>query len=137
MLNVTVERSRWGRGSLSSLKSSVSQKNCCLGFVCEKIGMPEKYYLDLGDINMVLSQTELENSEEYRKQIPKLVGRLCQISDWVSNIKAISELNLYSESKLHRKLININDNMEMSDTEREKLIIEEGLKADINFTFVD
>ena len=134
MLNVTVVRSKWARGYRSMLK--LNGDMCCLGFVCETIGIDEQAFDGIGDIDSVLNDmgdSVLNNSvvseSEAQKYADKIPGLIYLAKD--------DYFDFFKPTNYHSTLIHINDNTKMSDTEREKLIIEEGLKADINFTFVD
>ena len=131
MLDVVIERSRWGRGGNGSLRGVHDLKQCCLGFVCETIGMPEYTFIGQGQIPEAVNNEELSDDEQegYFNQIKGLI-ELDQ--HW-----AIEDHIIYQATETHADLTEINDSLFLEDPDREARIIELGKKADINFSFVD
>lgn len=131
MLDVVIERSRWGRGGNGSLRGVHDLKQCCLGFVCETIGMPEYTFIGQVEIPEAVNNEELSYDEQegYFNQIKGLIELGSDLD--------FEDYKCYQATETHNDLAIINDIILLEDPDREARIIELGKKADINFSFVD
>ena len=114
MLNVTVEMSKWLRGTQPSYLLDVeSGRMCCLGFVCLAVGLAERSIRNKRSIACVSQSAALPPALE----------------------KLYSSDNR-CDSDVAEQLMMINDELEVPDTERCAKLVRVSKEAEIAFTFV-
>lgn len=121
-MQVTVKRSEWGRGQcgtevVSALYNGETTKRCCLGFVGNACG-----YSDV-DMRDVASPGALALSETLHGPMLSLIEP--------------TRAGHLANNELAYLLMHVNDDNEITDSDRETTLITHGLKVDIQFTFVD
>lgn len=109
MLNVTVRRSQWLRGSNDSkLYRSSDRRMCCLGFACKAAG------LSTGDILNKRTPNDIQH------HLPKTLEKLADGEN--------TNVCLY--------LMDINDERDVSAAKRESQLKKLGKTAGLRFKFV-
>lgn len=112
---VIVDRSTWLRGEgteASKLLRAIDSKMCCLGSACLKAGLKEQQIIDQGS--------------------PWLVSNVLQLV-----LSGYFGSGFYQTGDNLIPLMKVNDNMEISDIEREAELIRLGPAAGILFQFVN
>lgn len=116
MLDVVIDRKTWNRGGGKNngiLRNESTGKMCCLGFACIAAGYSESEINGFGDVDMPYS------------------GRN------ISTVEGLLDLDNILPNNIHGYLVDSNDNDCIDDKIREQEIIEQGKRAEINFTFVN
>ncbi len=121
LLRVEISRRRWQRGQdISGLRMEDTGKQCCLGFACRAAG------LKIADIN--------NNGYPYDVKQNKI--DLPPVIDALVTVRAEADDDVYyGNSDLCKQLTEINDNQEIDDKEREKLLKPLALQAGMRFVF--
>lgn len=124
LLEVTVQRSKWHRGhghigsalvvSDRGLLPGQMGKMCCLGFVCRVAGVPVKEMIGV--------------------TVPLWLRNLI---DYPLMPVALTENLAHSTKNITAKLVDANDDQDLTDAAREQQLICLGREAGINFTFID
>lgn len=121
LLEVVIDRKKWGTGSSGGgyLLNKDTNKMCCLGFVCRKVGISTKKIEGLSMPSEVL-----------------IVGRSC-----TKHVDPRIPTSLSSPAGHNKRYADVlartNDRIDLSNSRREKLIIKYGLKAGIKFSFIN
>ena len=106
-MEYVIDRKKWLRGEDQSMMLDDKGKMCCLGQICKQSGVENMLNLDYPD-----------NCES--KNVPKFL------------------LDSYGhDSLLAIKAAEINDEYDLTDTEREKLLIELFKKEKISIKFIN
>jgi len=108
---VIVKRSEWLRGDPhdSSLFSSHHEQRCCLGFWCNACGIKDEKIKDIPD--------------------PAKAG---------NGVFDIGGLTKYgSNTPVCEAMMMINDNSEINDTDRERILTTLAQSLDVTMTFID
>jgi len=119
-MDFTVQRSRWLRGTRSGkLRDSLTGHMCCLGFVCQELGVSDK------DMTEKQMPTDL-----YSAAKTKVVGVL---------LKAQPEGAYYEHllASWVNKAASVNDNIVISEEDREETLINLFGANDHKLTFID
>ena len=119
MLDVVIDRTKWARGNglgNGLLLNVENGKMCCLGFACISADIPEGFIMGRGDID-----TAFTDGGE-----PESLDALVVLTN-----------GGFIPSSIHGNLVTENDREYVDDLKREKTIIEYGLQAGINFSFVN
>ena len=115
MLDVTVKRSEWGRGSSvigSRLYNPETKKRCCLGFAGNAAGITDEQMANI----LTPSHLQLRRDFVITDELLHHGGN----SPICFNLMSINDSRIYDDENL-----------------READLIEKGKLAGINFTFVD
>ena len=116
MKEFSIKRSKWLRGnSLSSLLNSEGNQ-CCLGFFCSALGIPDEDIL--------------------YKSSPCMVASYYLLPQWAYFFSDVTQ-GLVMDTSSILNLININDNLYLEDNKRERLIKEAFSKHNISVKFED
>lgn len=110
MIDVTIVREEWLRGTDDGMLLDTGGKKCCLGFACGALGLPDSELLAIG-----------RPVEVYRTDGPDLMGLVNDIG---------------GDSDFTDNAIEINDADDTSDAEKEALLIPLAKEAGFNFIFV-
>jgi hypothetical protein len=129
LIPVEIQRSKWlrGRPGEGCLRNADGLQ-CCLGFVAVEAGYSETLinYNDIGS----LCDGEGVNGP------PRLFRELVQVSKTVDPEDDYESTDV-GGTPLEQSLIEINDDGDLNDDEREAKLIEVAAKAGIQFVFVD
>lgn len=120
MRTVVVDRNTWLRGEgpvTSKLHRSKDNKQCCIGFVARELG---------ATVEDITDRSSLSESLYYKKQ-----GR--KVSTIHSSLSFGSFITHYKD--ILQEAYGCNDNIEITDDERENLLIKIGYRMGINFVF--
>lgn len=118
MIDVTVKRSEWGRGTFcgSRLYNNQTKKRCCLGFVANACGLTDEDICDRSTPKSLYNGT----------------GKII-----LDSLIILNAVNVPFNSKICSDLMGINDDRYLNESNRESKLIKLGKEAGINFTFVD
>ena len=151
MIKVTVKRSEWLRGGrstsrtedcvgylyttdynvqsrLDQLKTMPSPGRCCLGFWCNALGISDSDMKDCPSPAELFQKYSVDNKEH---ELPEAMVEELHVTAHQNGIKTA-----YNQPAINM-LIQINDEIEMGEKERERKLITFGKNAEIDFTFVD
>ncbi len=116
MLNVVISRKRWG---MHSLRDSIDDRMCCMGFACRTAGYAARTLVGRGMVCDLLNE-----GRKLKEGLEKLVRSDTSGTFWEDTIIAA-------------ELARVNDDECMEDEIKEKTIIKLGKKAGINFSFIN
>lgn len=107
----TVNRKKWLRGELDVITVLLDSygSRCCLGFVMKQLGYSDRSMLDVHTPMTVLNREERSKKKDSKKNR----RLLCEQKD-----------GLYKDSLLAQEAIDINDDVFLSEEERESALIE-------------
>lgn len=94
MIKVQIDRKTWLRGGDEGALRNEAGSQCCLGFVCKKLGLTNNDILDVGMPDDVLSNERLP---EFRKMtLKERLSPLIRVKDatsrrWVSDAAVIND----------------------------------------------
>ena len=143
MTKVTVKRSEWLRGGRSTsrtedcvgylyktqhIKHRPTDGRCCLGFWCNALGIADS---DMKDCPSPAELFQKYANEQREHELPESMVEVLHTTAHQDGSKTA-----YNQAAINM-LIQINDEMEMGDPERERRLITFGKDAGIDFTFVD
>ena len=123
-LRVEIKRSEWLRGGGNSVLLDGAGKKCCVGFACLTAGLTED------KIRHSVRVDDLAAINYSGDDLPSIAGLARPVqagtSDW-----------FYVEKGITNKLYEINDDISMVESDREKVITNLGRLAGIEFSFTD
>lgn len=136
MLKITVDRTRWLRGGNNGVLLDIDTKlMCCLGFVCKTVGLED-----------VTIEGKAHPQELYYNYLDGIYSDPAPDKDYNAYMRELLEKRLGNEvillvgkenSDYCARMIVINDDRLIKDSEREAQLIEEGKKANIEFSFIN
>lgn len=139
-MKVVVDRKRWLRGKLMGIKrvknltsylyDSDSKCMCCLGFASRAGGLDLRRIKDIGTPAGVVKDSAYPTRSV--KSIPKVLLKLLTIRKFRDG-----GVNTVDDSLICSKLMSINDEEDITETEREEKLVREGKKAGLQFTFIN
>ena len=116
MLDVVIDRTKWGHGIQGGYLLQRNDKMCCLGFICKKIGLSDESIFNTGLISTLY--------EDKTEQVPDSICKLFKYSE-------------NENRQLQNVLVDVNDSHTMAEDLKESEIIRIGKEADINFSFIN
>ena len=135
LLKVVVTRSNWLRGEgprASCLLRPSDGRMCCLGFVAIARGLTHEELSRVDESSGMMNKTVSTPAE-----VKRLLGKDILPGLTVLH-KNLTETQVYwGNSDVATDLMTDNDNEDMSDERREGLLRLNGLRAGIDFEFVD
>jgi len=155
MTKVTVKRSEWLRGGRSTsrtedctgylyttqynglaefddngdiVRNNTAPGRCCLGFWCNALGIADS---DMKDCPSPAELFQKYANEQREHELPEAM-----VEELHTTAHQDGSKTAYNQAAINM-LIQINDEMEMGEKERERKLITFGKEAGIDFTFVD
>ena len=128
MLNVVVDRQTWYRGNDSGSRLlRLDRQMCCLGFACVAAGLDDGEILGVNVIgSLPCVRQDVDGSVVAGGLVPEIFG-----------LAVLDSVDAAESGKEGHKLYAINDSRDVDGTERESLLIEEGAKHGIAFSFIN
>lgn len=117
-MHFIIDRSIWGAWYLGSGSS-----RCALGFVCEQIGIPERYFAGLKCPPDVIKAQKRD----------KETTLLCRGLTWFQLLRAGLITPLGNTSRFAGDVMQVNDRLEGADRERELIVLFEKLGHTLEF----
>lgn len=136
MKELVVDRKRWyrGKGNIRSrLLRPEDNQMCCLGFYGLSCGLKEENIIDVGFPSQVRTG-QRHGVDKSHKPVP-LPKEMHWLEETIS--KQIGEDSSVFEEEVERTIGEINDNEEIDEETRERLLTEEFAKHNINVTFIN
>lgn len=119
MSKLIIDRAKWNRGGKFQSALLNEHGMCCLGFYCLVLGLSKD------DIEYATMPDDINYSEETETKL-----------DWLVESSCVSKCFLTSGTDA-ANLAGINDDSDISDSEREQHIVEIFAKHDVEVEFIN
>jgi len=107
-MDFTVQRSRWFRGNrIGKLKDLGTGHMCCLGFVCQKLGVSDEDMIGKRMPTDLYSIAKAKVVGVLLKTQPEGAFYSHLVTSWVNEAAAINDNDVISEEDREEKLINL------------------------------
>lgn len=129
LLKVVVDRREWfrGRGGDFSNLLTISGRMCCIGFACLAAGIPKNRIRNEPVVGTISPWFDGPDREVPFKDPDRITIEVEGLSEILWNGKAKTQFTAYE----------INDSEELTDAEREEVLIKLGPQLGLEFEFIN